>query len=211
MLIHTNKFEDVIYYNRQYPFYSSKLLDATHTFINDLWINVIFYAPQEIGFNSVRLGKNQEEEFKFEHSYLAIRPGIIVDMQSVLDYSEYLGYEDLLYSDYYLPIVSMSSKGMRYRWQGNRQDIKNAFHKAADLTIGRSCKCVKCGKRDIEQAESFLCDDCIVSEDADEDYFLVCGCCGSRIYPGDPAHVDENSVWFCEECWENMQSNKEKD
>lgn len=209
MLIHTNCFQSVIYFNRQYPFTTPDLLQTTWEFISDRYNSrYSFNFPRTIGFNKIFLGKDKDEEYPLDHTFLAPSSDIVIDSKDVFDYSEYEGYCDLVYSEHYLPVASWTYKADLFRWEFDKEKRNYLFHSSFDVTIGRKCKCVHCGGGYIEQTDSFLCDDCIVSEDADEGFFLVCSCCGSRIYPDDEMHQDEHGNYFCETCWENMKENE---
>ena len=170
MLLHTNHFNGVIYYNRQYPFSSSALVSKVYWLTNQLYgnYNRRYYPPETVGFNTVKLGRNHEDEYKLNHSYFLAKPGMLVDMDSIVDYSDNLGYCDLLYSEHYLPMASSTAPAMNYRYTYDKRDAKALFHDVYDIKIGKKCKCVKCNKGYMEQSESFLCDNCIIDEDADE-------------------------------------------
>lgn len=67
------------------------------------------------------------------------------------------------------------------------------------LKIGESVPCVCCGESNISREDRFLCQDCIAMQDADEDFYLTCGCCGSKIYDDDEV-IFVNDAPYCMTC-----------
>ena len=55
MLVHTNNFKSVIYYNRQYPFDSDELEMAVYKAINDTLCAGAFRKPNHNGFSTIRI------------------------------------------------------------------------------------------------------------------------------------------------------------
>ena len=86
--------------------------------------------------------------------------------------------------------------------------LDNAFIASYHVKIGEPVPCVKCGKRNIENNNSFLCEDCIADYGGDADFFLACDCCGSRIYNRDEA-IDIGEEILCPTC--ASATNKERE
>lgn len=209
MLIHTNQFESVIYYNRQYPFNSERLLTRSSNYIIDKYAHK-FKPPKVMGFKSFSLG---ERKVKSNYNYIfSDDQECVYDMRDVVDCSESVGYADLVYSSYYVPVVS-TKQGNPYRkicYESEyKKDWDAAFHEEFDITIGRRCKCVLCGDHDIERSGSFLCEDCIVENDLDEDCFMKCDCCGRRIYPGFMKYKNVDGELLCQVCYNAINKEKE--
>ena len=136
----------------------------------------------------------------------------IYDTRDIIDESDFLGYNDLIHSPFYSPVtaikkenpylslISETSVSQKPAWD-------KAFHEIYDIKIGEKVPCVKCGKEYINRSDSFLCDSCIAEEDADEDFFLACETCGSRIYSLAEA-VTINGELMCQTCADAI--NKER-
>ena len=205
MLIHTNNWKSIIYYNRQYPFTSPELLKTAYEGIEKLAFSVdkqFFCPPQHTSFKTIKIGGERDSDLEYNF-ILGLRERIY-DTRDIIDFEESFGYCDLMYSRYYTPVFSIrDDKREGYSnctWESD--DLKKwdeAFHNVFDITIGKTCKCVRCGKGDISRPDSFLCDDCIVNEDADTDLFAECEWCGRRLYPGDQRFNYEGDI-ICEEC-----------
>jgi len=202
MLIHTNNWESIIYYNRQYPFSNDELLFKVYQGIEKYRTGIKTFAPPaHNSFKNVKLDDDYMEHLT--NNYILGRNERIYDMRDVVDDSESFGYTDLVYSNYYTPVYSLayvSDKDYEYAtWEKDRKMWDNAFHDVFDITIGKKCNCVKCGKQPMRRSDSFLCEDCIVNEDADEDLFVACEWCGRRLYQGDKRFNYEGDI-ICETC-----------
>lgn len=207
MLIHTDQWENIIYFNRSYPFNNEELLLETYWGINNFLEHNIpelhhFYPPSDNSFKDIKFS-GERDTTDLSVNFILGQRDRIYDMRDVVTY-EGLGYDDLIYSPHYAPIWSNRDKARTayvdetYKIDSPKEwDI--AFHKTHDITIGKKCKCVKCGERDLERSDSFLCDECIAYEDADEDLFVECDWCGRRLYPGEPRFNQDGDI-ICETC-----------
>lgn len=201
MLIHTNQFKSVCYYNRQYPFDDDTLLEWVGSEVAYL-SHFRLKEPHRIGFKMINMG--EKTDTALEYNYILGEQSRVYDSREVIDDSEALGYTDLKYSPHYNIIAS--TKGTSFykticESSENMEEWDDAFHQEFDITIGRKCKCLKCGSRYIERENSFLCEWCIAEEDLDEDVFFRCEQCGRRFYDNDEVFELEG-VFLCKECWE---------
>ena len=216
MLIHTNQFQSVVYYSRQYPFHNSDLLEHTWNLIDAVRdINTRCeegFLPPETDHSTKTIKVNSIEpwEYELDFSFIMGERACLYDTRDIVDDEGANGYVDLCYSTCYTPIYSLRRDAYhRYRdicYKSNeKKDWDKAFHNEFDITIGKKCKCVKCGGADIERSDSFLCDSCIANEDLDEDAYFTCACCGRRLYDGDETFLTTDG-WVCETCHDALQS-----
>ena len=210
MLVHTNNFESVIYYDRQYPFDSEILEVAVADALNE-FCGKEFNPPNHNGFSTIRI-PGWAESLSLDHNFILGREDCIYDTKDTIDTSDFLGYSDIVLSPFYTPSTSLKKQNGYYDIM-DTIEIKSkkvwdkAFHSVYDIKIGEKVPCVKCGRHYIERTDSFLCNECIAVEDADEDFYLVCETCGSRIYNMDEAEVI-NGELTCKTCADAI--NKER-
>ena len=150
-----------------------------------------------------------------DHNYMLGLEDCIYDTRDVINTKDFLGYSDLVYSPHYSPIASIKrdnvySETIETTDSSERDLWHTMFHKVYDIKIGESVPCVHCGRRHITRTDSFLCDDCIAEEDADEDYYLVCESCGSRIYDPDDSHLIHGEL-LCNTCFDAINKKREGD
>jgi len=206
MLVHTNNWESIIYYNRQYPFSNTGLILKVYNGIVELrednWYDM-FLTPNKSGFKKIVL-RSDEPPITLEYNFILGSRERLYDMRDIVDDSEGKGYDDLVYSSHYAPVFSLRRKASKnyddatYATEKTK-DWDAAFHEVFDIKIGKKCGCVKCGSLDIDRANSFLCEDCIALNDADEDLFAECEWCGRRLYPDDKRYNFEGDI-ICETC-----------
>ena len=213
MLVHTNQLESCIYYNRQYPFTNQNLLDAVYHLLNTFASQedgVGFIWPRrDMSFRTVRLANG--EELNLEQNYFISSYRNMIKASEVIDTKNYTGYSDLVWSPHYSPIYSWhKNSAYPHNFYTNDDENLKAFHKTFDIAIGGKYKCLKCGKEYAEENDSFLCFSCIANEDLDEDRFMTCACCGSRIYDIDDAH-EVNGEYYCTGCYMNLDTNIEEE
>lgn len=212
VLLHTNQFESIIYYNRQYPYNSDTLLACVHQYIYS-HISNGFRPPETIGFKHFKVGR-KEVDSTFNYIYMPERQ-CIYDTRETIDESGSLGYTDLCYSSDFVPMASTLQSNLSnyhrvcFEADSEREDWDKAFHEEFDISIGKRYKCLKCGSGDLKRFNSFLCEDCIVEEDLDEDNYMKCDCCGRRIYPDDQFYdIDEEKL--CETCYDAIKNSKKE-
>ena len=212
MLLHSNAFNNVVYFNRQYPFDSDELLNCVYTFVNKIAVSnnkPSLLPPQLIGFSTIEM-KNKWGLLDLDYNYILGVDHSIYDTRDVINADDFLGYCDLIYSPNYSPIASINAGNQYLEITKDRQQQNLKFHKAYDIKIGAPVPCVYCGKQHISRTDSFLCDDCIALEDADDDYYLACEACGSRIYNKADMHVFRGEI-LCETCYSALNKEREGD
>ena len=203
MLIHTNR-HTCVYYNRQYPYTSSNLLNETHEMLINL-LKVNFTEPMDYGFKVVtgQFGKRLM-------TYNQINAGgRTYDMRDVVDTSDYLGYCDLVSSSSYSPIVAINDS-LQQKYldmicsSDNKQEEDEFFNYIFGIKIGEKVICPVCGEDYITRDDKLLCDKCIAENDADEDYFLTCNSCYRRIYEDEEVYFDGTTA-YCGCCHRIME------
>ena len=214
MLVHSDAFENVVYYNRQYPFDSDELEGKVYEFINTFVGKNKFRPPNHNGFSTIRI-PGWEESLSLDHSFILGGEDCIYDTRDVINQEDFLGYCDLIYSPYYNPVTSIKKENpytalLETSCANKKKQWDEQFHLVYDIKIGAKVPCVKCGRDWVKRNNSFLCDDCIAIEDADEDYFLVCNVCGSRIYDLNDA-VTINGELLCKTCASAVNKEREGD
>lgn len=212
MLVHTDNFENVVYYNRQYPFDSDILEGKVNEFINTFCDKNKFRIPNHNGFSTIRIN-GWSEALKLDYNYLLGGEDCIYDTRDIIDESDFLGYCDLIHSPFYNPVTSIKKENeydklLETSLPNKKKLWDEKFKQIYSIKVGEKVPCVRCGKHYIKRNDSFLCDECIATEDADEDYFLVCETCGSRIYNLDDA-VTINGELLCKTC--ASATNKERE
>lgn len=214
MLVHTNNFKSVIYYNRQYPFDSDELENAVYKVINETLCYGAFRKPNHNGFSTIRL-KDWAESLTLDHNFILGHEDCIYDTRDIIDDKDFLGYCDLIYSPYFTPVTSIMIENPYTTYLeescANKKKIwDEKFHLVYDIKIGAKVPCVKCGENYVKRNDSFLCDECIAVEDADEDYYLVCNTCGSRIYNIKDA-VTIDGEFVCKTCASAINKDRQGD
>lgn len=213
MLVHTNNFESVIYYDRQYPF-DSEVLECHVADVINSFCNKEFAPPNHNGFSTIRI-PGWAESLDLDHNFILGRADCIYDTKDVIDISDFLGYSDLVLSPFYTPSTSLKEKNSYYDFMEvaeieSKKAWDREFHKVYDIKIGEKVPCVKCGQHYVKRTDSFLCDECIAVEDADEDFYLVCETCGSRIYSMDEAEII-NGELTCKACADAINEERNGD
>ena len=203
MFIHTNQFNTVCYYNRQYPFDNKSLFDAVADKVKELSYDRLGTPNLTSGVDKIILSNNGNTVM-LTNNYILGERNKLYDTRSIFDLSEFNGYFDPAYSPYFTPIFSNLKESKYASIVYETEDIKEwdkAFHSEFDITIGRACRCVRCGDDHIARGDSFLCDLCIADLDLDEDDFLKCDCCGARLYSEDEG-IRMNGDLLCQTCYE---------
>lgn len=203
MLIHTNRFS-CVYYNRQYPYNSKELLDATYQMIIKLFYGTNFMAPMDYGFKTV-IGQIDKRMLSYNQINAG---GRTYDMRDIIDTSDYLGYCDLVSSSSYAPIVSVDLSMIEEYLNtiyssDNKQKEDELFKRTFCIKVGAKVVCPVCGKGYLNQDNRLLCDSCIAEKDADEDFFLTCHSCYHRIYDNDEIYF-EGAEPYCGCCHRAM-------
>lgn len=201
MLVHTS-LERCIYYDRQYPYNCSTLVDMVHDMITNLLPKINFTTPYRFGFKTV----NEIQLLNTNHIYAG---GRSFDMRDILNIRDYRGYSDLIYSNNYVPIAAVERPLLeKYEdlYEANGGGLLEelmSFRNIFGMKIGNVVPCVCCGKENISRDNSFLCNDCIINNDAEEDFFLYCCSCYHRIYEEDIVIFHDDAA-YCEKCHRSM-------
>ncbi len=202
MLVHTNQ-DTCVYYNRQYPYSSDDLLEATNRMMRKL-LSIDLTAPTDYGFKTVmgQFGKNRVMTYNQINA-----GGRTYDMRDIVDTNDYLGYCDLVSSSTYAPIVAvnfdmLADYANMVCFSNDKQEEDKVFKKIFGIKVGEKVICPVCGEEYLNREDKLLCDDCIAENDADADFFLTCRSCYRRIY--DEVYF-ENAEPFCECCHHAMQ------
>lgn len=205
MLVHTD-LENCIYYNRQYPYDCSSLMQAIHDMITERLPNIKFTEPKDYGYKAVTMPKSGQGLLPYNQINAG---GRSFDMRDVIDASNYQGYCDLISSSSYTPIVAVNSDKLEdYQFVFARYDASfieelGGFRKVFRTKIGDKVPCPCCGENIVTREDKFLCDECIATKDADEDFFLTCNSCYHRIYDEDVVEF-VNELPYCSSCYEAM-------
>ena len=209
MLIHTNQ-NSCIYYNRQYPYESKDLLDATHLMITNL-LPIGFTDPNDYGFK-VTLGQFGNRMM----SYSQINAGgRTYDMRDIVDTSDYLGYCDLISSSTYAPVVAVNCNmeeeylDLVYK-ETDKQEEERLFKEIFGIKVGAKVICPICGEGYLNRDDKLLCDKCIAEKDADIDFFLTCHSCYHRIYDDEEIYFEGN-IPYCGHCHRAMMNEEEEE
>jgi hypothetical protein len=160
MLLHISP-DRVVYYNKQYPFYSEELLLNTNLLAKEYF----FKNSQTTGLRNNRSFISVEDpssatNYSLDSSVTIINNSIFF-VDELIDYSDYLGYCDLTNSDSYSLAYNST-----LRWFYNRQEILDSMR----IKIGDAPICPCCGKTQIyDSNDSLVCDYCDY-EEGDYDY-----------------------------------------
>lgn len=210
MLIHTD-LENCIYYSRQYPYDSETLLNMVHTGLCFLFPEdkEEFLKPKKYGYNFLN-----DRIIETNQLYLGSR---VFDTRDIIDYSDYTGYKDLIYSKAHQPTVSLSRKFLPII-----QDMPNADYgyekeeslmlKMFGIKIGEKVICPVCGREHIDCEDALMCGKCLsaVSENG-EDFFTHCNECFHKIYEEDGEEIFElDGGHYCKKCYNLILKENEK-
>lgn len=207
MLLHTNEFESIIYFNREYPFSNDHLVQTAFKMIKVLRREENWdYFQSGRGIKKIITGPN-ENVHELRYNYILGERDRLYDTRDVIDELDSLGFTDLCYSSTYTPRWALRADKfydyslVLYQTE-DRREWDKAFHSIFDISIGEPCNCLKCGKEQITRSDSFLCDLCIAENDVDEDLFERCCYCGRRLFPMDKRYRTSNNELFCVACHE---------
>lgn len=199
MLLHTDCFENVCYYSREYPFSSKALYTKVWEWIVNTTCAKFLPPKEEIAFNTVQLNEGVRD---LGRNYIIGLRQRIYDMRDIIDDSDFLGYMDIMYSPTYVPRISNKAASdysvIAYTAE-KMQEWDRAFHKEHDLKVGLPCPCPRCNKEYLDQEGTLICERCAIDTDRDEDSFFRCECCGRRLYTMDEA-TKYDGEWLCKEC-----------
>lgn len=205
MLVHTNLSTN-IYYNKQYPFKNQHLLNMVERSVQQLLFDkkMEFKDPMDIGFKTVNLSDCRGPSRLLERTGLYIE-GLIYNPYDIIKMNNYLGFNDLIYSNSYTPIVSVDYKKY-YRDlsflvgdEGNHNYNDEKVHELFDISISDNVLCPCCGKNYLSTSTLLICDSCAREHDAEEDLYIHCVDCGKHLYEEDEK-IKINGETYCSVC-----------
>lgn len=202
MLLHTN-LSSIVYYDKQYPYHHDSLLDSVYKVVNQLLFDGELIEPSDVGFKTVLQG-NKQKQMTLATSCIYFL-GYIGRTIEVVDTTEYNGFADLITSNTYTPIVSVTNKGLQELKATTplTDEEKEVFHDVFKIKIGRLATCPSCGKRHLSRTNSFLCELCIADKDADTDFYCTCDSCSHHIYDTDDMYIFKDQV-YCKGCYNSI-------
>lgn len=196
MLIHIHPRDNVIYYNRQYPFVNEILLNKVHTLMKTVFKHL---DPKiyETGFKKLPL-KN-DPDFCLPYNHFVVDNHVINTKEVIPDNP--LLYSDLKLSHKYSPVFAIK-RNLRYGI--SRSEMVNAMF----MRIGE--KRVPCIIRgctyDLSDSEFCVCPTC---QRKYIDY-KICNVCGCRIYDEDTYFEDRYGDIYCEDCYVKEHGDEEE-
>ena len=203
MLVHIN-LGRVVYFNKQYPFSHDNLQDMVHEMLVDTFPTLgCMTGPSSVGFKTISY---KGHVMDLAENVMYLLSDRVYNSRDVIDYSDYLGYGDLVTSPSYTPIASMNVQ----LYSDNASDEDNWFHNIMDIKIGGRVPCVCCGDENVSRTNRFICDMCIADKDADEDFYCFCSSCGKHIYDDDAA-IENDGELYCEKCYNEIKRLEEDD
>ena len=212
MLLHTN-LSSIVYYDKQYPYSHDLLLNTVYETINTLFFNRELCGLEEVGFKSILKGsKKKKVDLGTNCIYFL---GCIDRTNRLIDVKGYNGYMDLIASNTYSPIVSVTSNGVKNITNTTvcSEQERKVFHDVFGIKIGKPVICPSCGKRHLARTNSFLCEYCIAEKDADTNFYCTCSSCGHHIYDTDDMYIFKDQV-YCKSCYNGIieyEENKGED
>lgn len=204
MFIHTNNFQSIIYWDRQYPFSNDNLLSIAYGKIKELFPN--FSSPQTIGIKTLILN-NGVRSVLDSNLIKTIMTDEIYDTRDIIHTEDSLAYSDLISSPTYLPMVSIDITNYFYKRNLelnstlDRPAIHYNNHMLYDIKIGAEVPCLSCGDRNITNSSSFLCANCLDKYHIEEDFFPHCVRCGCRRDGTQRGHALSETKWYCNKCF----------
>lgn len=213
MLLHTDQFKSIVYFNRQYPFDSNELVKHTYYALMDFAAPTLQY-PQRRGFKYIHIGDSETQGIsELDRNHICGAGSRLYDTEDIIDASDYRGYCDLIHSPHYTPVASVTTEGWRkYVDVVAETEVHSAWDQAFKnlfgLKIGAKVPCVKCGCHHVHYNDTFLCPECVAIEDADDGFYLACSECGSRIYSLNEAHLVQGE-YVCDTCFSAINKEQE--
>ena len=203
MLVHSN-WSTNIYYNRQYPFTHQGILDMVDRVVKDLFFHKQYFTePVDIGIRKVVLPTGEDVDLGRNYFFNGEK---VYDSKDIICDKDNLGYTDMIRSSVYSPIVAVSKEALHEYIEAvkNEEGEDEEFKHIYGITIGAPVICPCCGEEMLKRDDKFLCDDCIVENDADMDFYCLCSGCGRHIYDEDSPVMIGDEL-YCEQCAENME------
>ena len=186
MLVHAHPDMNIVYYNRQYPFFSDTLLGMIHSYMTGLCQELDF----QINFNGFRNIQNKHLTKNLNYNHILVNQNIIntIDIINSPD----LLYSDLMTSNKYTPIFAIKRE-FEYKYMSHENIEQKLF-----MNIGADYPCICKGCTSfVQDSETFMCKH---HEKKYPGKYKICTICGSRIYDEDGYFENKDGI-FCEECY----------
>lgn len=170
MLLHFDEDLEFCFAGRQYPFFSSEVLEAVKDiFISDLvkedtsWFYT--FKPEWVGWGKDYLfnyiDENDKKQTVNPHRYFVANKGVYDIRKVVKDVTSPLHFNDLLRSSFYIEPF--------YMYKFYQQPVTNI-----KVNVGSHVYCLECGEHQIYDSNKMICSNC--GEDKE---IVTCDCCGT--------------------------------
>lgn len=205
MLLFLAQEEKIVWAGRQYPFESKTILDQVGKAIVPIITGIPFCAGQSwYGkiYNWTEWSQDYvkpQADIRISDSYANIG-GNLINKQTLIDSTNNLFYNDLLYSTKYTPSFMTRSgiSGMvRLVDKYNQRFDIGGVH----LQVGKNPICPCCGRNYVEFSDELICVECDEAYGYEfNDEFVECHSCGRRIWREDAQ--EDDGYFYCESCSE---------
>lgn len=194
MLMHCHPNNNILIYNKQYPFNHKHLVDEAYSIFNN-FNNNVFLEPITTSFSKIHI---DEKTYNLDCNYFYL-PGI----QEAIKSTEIINHDILSLN--YLDLVRNNGINIVASYNSTKKLHSKDDYK---IHIGAATPCVcGCGGYVVDN-KSFLCQDCKEKYDIDGDLYPICSCCGRRIYEEDKSYVLDKNELCCSACWKEIKDNK---
>ncbi len=210
VLLFIPKNKSMLLLGRQYPF----LIQSAPKFITDKLLPKCGIFQQGTTWTdwtsetveNVRV--NGETMFLWE-KYIPVGGTLKTYDQLINDGVDALNFNDLLRSSCYVPMYCYTIDPPVSSFFSNL-DYKSKYGIASTVfTIGGPVSCLKCGRRNIKDSATVLCDSCEETYGTlNDEHFTYCHICGQHVSTNNGIWVDDvfvcdncmDEVWECEKC-----------
>ena len=184
MLGFVSDFENIIWYGRQYPFFSEEMLKKTHSFFETLY-STYYTKPDNKYLSSIKDLNNEITVQLSDHIFYGDK--ILPKSELIRNANMSAHYNDLINSHSYTPYYSI------------RATRKNTQGKYPLVTVGHTSVCACCGDdTEYVPTNNFVCKDC-----QKKLHPMYCQYCGKVL----PDNIPYDYVWglghVCKECFDN--------
>lgn len=194
--------EEVIWAGRQYPYESDALLKTVREKVVPMITDIPLY--RDTWWGRAYLWTEWDNSymtpyFSAKDRYINIG-GYLFGAKALVSSANSLFYNDLLQSTKYVPSymyrVEIDSRNRLADRINDRSDLESIH-----LKVGNDPICPCCGRNLVEFSDEMICVSCDEQYGTQEnDEFVFCSKCGSRIYREDA--YEEEGEWYCDRCWE---------
>ena len=213
ILVHTD-LKNCVYYNRQYPYTSLKLLikEVIPMLENTLFYNQFAELPKKYTYTTVTINGQEHE---LTDSYIVIG-GRSFPFEEIVDLNSFNGFCDFRDAKYlFAPDISFNRQALCDYFKKTLKDMPiidelEEVRKLAGIKIGERVICARCGKHHVSRHITFLCDHCIEELGTEEDFFLRCSLCDKKIPQGDKPHK-EDGEYYCLKCYQILKQKRGED